>query len=118
MSSEALAVGAPHENRGAIYRLANGAGAKPLMQCCNKADYHTQYEICCDWSASRPAPFLWSQADAVSHRERFFLRSVQSRTTVTRGFDHTDNFGPDVELSYNHWGENFFPFRYDACAET
>jgi hypothetical protein len=75
------------------------------MQCCNKADYHTGFEICCDWAASRPAPFLWSQGDATTHRQSYFTRSVQSRSTVTRGHDWGGNFGAEVPLSYNHWGE-------------
>jgi hypothetical protein len=38
-------------------------GFAKRMQCCNKADYHIDYEICCDFNNSRPAPFLWSVQD-------------------------------------------------------
>jgi hypothetical protein len=35
------------------------------VQCCNKADYHVDHEICCDFDASRPAPNLFDRGDAL-----------------------------------------------------
>jgi hypothetical protein len=81
------------------------------MQCCNKADYNIDFEICCDYNSSRPAPFLHNTLETDLHKSRFYVRSAESRTTKTRvtapdpayRSSHTGNFGPETPLTFNHW---------------
>jgi hypothetical protein len=116
---------------GELYPIPATGFAK-RMQCCNNAEYHTDFEICCDFNSSRPAPFLKNLGEAKLHKSQFYVRSVASRTTKTRV--HADapaahqstwigNFGSQVALSFNHWGTSdgpaqAFPYQTDRCAPT
>jgi hypothetical protein len=100
------------------------------VQCCGKADYHTDYELCCDAGNNRPAPFVWTQPNADKHIEEYFLRTPVTRTTKVRGsyqehggewsgrdvsnFAITDN---EIELKarWTSIPRDFFPLRWDSC---
>jgi hypothetical protein len=105
------------------------------VRCCGKADYHSEWEICCDSGANRPAPFVWSQSNADEHVSDYYLRNIRTRTTKVRGSfqehggDWTDssNTGRDtsnfarteneiaLKARWKSIPQEFFPLRWDSC---